>query len=68
MTYTPTPAELRERKRMTDYLTQKKWDDDIVMSIMIYDNPTIETVKKMIDKFGEAEAQKKIRRMISDDD
>ena len=58
--YRPTQEEIQHRARMVRLI--EYWDDWIIDEIMLYDNPTIETVDRMICQYGLRMAQVKITR------
>ena len=50
--YLPSPEEIRERSEIMRWMEGQGWNDDFIVSVMIRDNPTIETVKRMVAAYG----------------
>ena len=63
--YIPTPNEIwGERTEFIRWLRDRNWDERLVMEIMANDNPNIETVYRLIGKYGEDSAYQLLMQFI----
>lgn len=63
--YVPTPREIwGERTQFIRWLRERNWNERLVAEIMLHDNPNIETVNRLIDKYGEDNAYLLLMRFV----
>lgn len=63
--YLPTPAEIRERRAMCDWLREHGFIDPMWgCCIMIYESPSFELVQRMVRRYGEDEARERLRDFL----
>ena len=56
--YLPTLPEIRLRAEVERYMRDHAWPLALMIFVMIYDNPTPDSVKRMIDAKGDPKAIK----------
>lgn len=62
--YEPTEDEIKERADILRWMQEQKWDDALIIEIMIYDNPTIDKVKEIILKHGAERAYEILMKFL----
>jgi len=62
--YNPTPEEVKIRVKLTDIMREFVWNSVVIDEIMHNDNPTVETVLKLIQDRGSIKAHNILKRFI----
>ena len=65
--YTPSPQEIKRRIRSLKWLQQKQFSDKLQDAIMIYDCPTIDVVKRMVQSVGLRETKQRLMNFLKDE-
>lgn len=63
-TYIPTEDEIKLRIDLTYIMATNEWDAFVMDEIMHNDNPTIDTVFRLIRTYGHEEAYKRLKRFL----
>lgn len=50
--YLPDEADINYRAMAVRWFTEHKWAEPIVDDIMYYENPTIDTVERLVRRYG----------------
>lgn len=62
--YLPDTVELYARAEALRWMTNQGWDDDFIVSVMIYDNPSIDTVRRLVYRHGPELAYRRMMRVF----
>lgn len=62
--YIPNREEIEKRSEFERQMREYCWPDEVLVSIMVYDMPQIETCRSLIRRHGHQMALMKILHMI----
>ncbi len=66
MDYCPSREEIAYRKEAMNWMSLMEWPDHVIESIMLYDNPDLETVRHLVYRHGVDKAVELISRFADE--